>query len=101
MKPKENIIIPKNQNAEKPLSSKWEKRLDDYNNYTKEYIEHYQKALQGNTASLSIYPYMKARSEALYEQLYYAGQQSLLTEKQIQLITRIYNQKIKTCLNPK
>lgn len=91
MEKKENRIISttiKNC-TEKPLNKKWEKCLDDYNNYTKEYIKHYQKSLQGDSISLSIYPYMKARSEALYEQLSDAQQKALLTEKQIKKMYKI------------
>ena len=91
MEKKENTIISTTINncAEKPLNKKWKKCLDDYNNYTKEYIKHYKKALQGNSISLSIYPYMKERSETLYEQLFDAQQQSLLTKKQIERICKI------------
>lgn len=87
----ETTFISKNiKNCiEKPLNKKWEKCLDDYNNYTKEYIKHYKKALQGNSNSLSIYPYLKVRSETLYEQLYDAQQKSFLTEKQIKRISKI------------
>ncbi len=74
---------------DKPLNNKWKKRLDDYNNYTIEYIKHYQKSLQGNSISLSIYPYMKARTEALYEQLFDAKNKSLLTKKQIKKMCKI------------
>lgn len=91
MEQKENKIIStaiKNC-TEKPLNSKWKKYLDDYNNYTKEYIKHYKKALQGDTISLSLYPYMKVRSEVLYEQLFDAQQKSLLSEKQIKRMDKI------------
>lgn len=90
MGPKENITISKNQNnTEKPLNNKWEKHLDDYTNYTQEYIRHYKKALLGDTISSSIYPYLKVRSEALYEQLSNAREKSLLTEKQIKKMSEI------------
>ena len=91
MENKENKIISttiKNC-VDKPLNNKWEKCLDDYKNYTKEYIKHYKKSLQGNSVSLSIYPYMKVRSEALYEQLFDAKNKSLLTEKQIKKMYKI------------
>lgn len=77
------------ETTEKPINNKWQKYLNDYDNYTREYIEHYKKALQGNTISLSLYPYMKLRSETLYEQLFQAQQKSQLTENQIQLIASI------------
>lgn len=86
-----NQPISKNiqENTVKPLNNKWEKCLNDYDNYTKEYIEHYKKSLQGNTVSLSLYPYMKLRSEILYEKLFQAQQKLQLTENQIQLIALI------------
>ncbi|MES2574318.1 MAG: hypothetical protein V4572_05205 [Bacteroidota bacterium] len=90
MEKKDPIISTTIKNCtEKPLNKKWKKCLDDYNNYTKEYIKHYKKSLQGNSISLSIYPYMKARSEALYQQLFDAKEKSLLTEKQIKRIYKI------------
>ncbi|WP_310560125.1 hypothetical protein [Flavobacterium sp.] len=72
-----------------PNHKKWDKCLDDYENYTKEYIKQYKKSLQGNLISLSKYPYMKARSEALCEQLNELQNQGLLTEKQLQRISKI------------
>lgn len=83
---------------EKPLNNKWDKYLDDYNNYLKEYIKHYKKSLKGNTVSLSKYPYMKAKSEALYERLSKAQNKSLLTEKQIKRIAKIQIQIANPCL---
>ncbi|TRX15925.1 hypothetical protein [Flavobacterium franklandianum] len=73
----------------KKLTTKWDKCLDDYKNYLKEYIKHYKKSLKGNLISLSKYPYLKAKSEALSEQLTGAQNEGLLTEKQIQRITKI------------
>ena len=61
----------------KPQNNKWDKCLCDYENYLKEYIRHYKKSLKGNLISLSKYPYMKAKSEALCEQLNYAQNKSL------------------------
>lgn len=87
MKEKENTIITSILKNSSP--KKWKKYLDDYHNYTKEYIKHHQKSLQGDTASLSIYPYMKSRSEALHEQLFDAKQKSLLTKKQIKRMSEI------------
>jgi hypothetical protein len=49
----------------KNKEDKWNKRVDDYENYIKEYIKHYKKALQGNSISLSKYPYMKAKWELI------------------------------------
>lgn len=83
---------------EKPLNTKWDKCLIDYNNYTKEYIKHYKKAIDGNSNSLSKYPYLKAKSEALYTQLFLAQEKNFLTEKQIQRIYKIQIKIANTCL---
>ena len=90
---KTNSVENKTVSQEKcsPISfpKKWDKCLDDYENYTKEYIKQYKKSLKGNFISLSQYPYMKARSEALCEQLNTAQDKGLLTEKQLQRISKI------------
>ena len=77
------------KHTDQPLISKWDKYLTDYDNYMKEYIKHYKKSLKGNLDSLSKYPYMKAKSEALYELLKTAQNKDLLTEKQIKRIPKI------------
>ncbi len=90
--------ISKNINicTEKPLN-KWDKYLDDYENYLKEYIKHYKKSLKGNLVSLSKYPYMKARSEALCEQLNNVQNKALLNEKQLKRKSKIQMKIIFTC----
>ena len=88
--------IPK-KNSTKHLSKKWDKYLDDYNNYLKEYFKHYKKSLKGNLISLSKYPYMRARSLALYERLFDAMNKSILTEKQVKRIYKIQIRIIATC----
>lgn len=100
MKEKEAEIISKKiaNYSEKSLK-KWNKCLDDYNNYLKEYIKHYKKSLNGNTVSLSKYPYMKAKSEAIYEQLSDAHKKSLLTEKQKKRLSKIQIQIATPCLS--
>ena len=75
--------------TDKSMKNKYDKCLDDYNNYLKEYIKHYKKSRNGNSLSLLKYPYMKAKSEALHEQLSDARKKSLLTEKQIKRIAKI------------
>lgn len=100
MKEKEATIISKiiEIYAEKSLK-KWNKCLDDYNNYLKEYIKNYKKSLKGNTASLSKYPYMKAKSDALHQALSDARKKSLLTEKQIKRFSKIQTQIATPCLS--
>lgn len=75
----------------KPLTNKWKKHLVDYKNYTKAYLKHYKKSLTGNLISLSQYPYMKARAEVLYQQLFEAKKKNLLTEEQVQKLEKIQN----------
>lgn len=82
----------------KHLINKWDKCLDDYNNYLKEYIKHYKKSLNGDTLSLSKYPYMKAKSEDFHERLAGAQKKSLLTKKQIKRLAKIQIQIVNPCL---
>ena len=100
VKKKDHAIISKKIEdcSEKPLKNKWDKCLDDYNNYLKEYIKQYKKSLNGNTNSLSKYPYMKAKSETIQNQLNYAQKKSFLTEKQIKRIAKIQTQIANPCL---
>ena len=83
--------------SKKPLNNKWDKCLDDYENYLKEYIKHYKKSLKGNLISLSKYPYMKAKSEVLCKQLNGAQIKTLLTEKQLNRISKIQTKILYTC----
>lgn len=84
------VISKKTENcSNKPLNTKWDKCLDDYNNYLKEYIKHYKKSINGNVISFLKYPYMKAKSEAIFERLSDAQNKALLTQKQIKRIAKI------------
>lgn len=80
------------------LDNKWDKCLVDYNNYTKKYIKHYKKSIDGDAISLSKYPYMKARSEALFQKLFDAQKKTLLTKKQIKRICQIQIKIATPCL---
>ena len=73
----------------KVKTNKWAKRLDDYNNYVKEYIKHYKKSLTGNPISLAKYPYMKIKTGVLAERLKKAQDKSNLTEKQTKRFSKI------------
>lgn len=70
-------------------TAKWTTRIDEYNNYVKEYIKHYKKSLNGNLISLAKYPYMKIKSELLAERIKKAQDKSILTKKQIKKFTKI------------
>ncbi|MBG6109447.1 hypothetical protein H4V97_001627 [Flavobacterium sp. CG_23.5] len=74
---------------------KWDKCLDDYYNYVKEYKMHYKKSKEGNEMSLSLYPYMKEKWQSLKKRIHRAYQNKRLNEKQIE---RVVNMKIvKAC----
>jgi hypothetical protein len=75
-----------------------ENQLLDFTNYTKEYIGHYKKALQGNKNSLAIYPYMNLKWEALNQQLNTAIKKNLLSEKQIKKVIKTQATLLNTCL---
>lgn len=66
-----------------PKINKYNKYLDDYNTYTKNYIKHYKKSTMGDIISLSKYPYLKIKSENVEKKLHKAQIQSALTKKQI------------------
>jgi hypothetical protein len=83
--------------SKKSFNNKWDKCLDDYENYLKEYIKHYKKSLKGNLVSFSKYPYMKAKSEALCERLNDAQNKGFLNEKQVNRMSKIQMKILYTC----
>jgi hypothetical protein len=65
---------------------KWEKLLEDYNTYLKEYIAHYKKALKGNSISKKKYLELKTQFESTYlvlEKGLQAGQLTAIQQKKI------------------
>lgn len=89
--------IEENYCSQIPFHTKWDKCLDDYENYTLEYIKQYKKSLKGNLISLSKYPYMKAKSEALCERLTAAQNKTLLSEEQLKRISKIQMKLVNAC----
>ena len=83
--------------SQKILTNRLDKCLDDYENYTKEYIRQYKMFLKGNLISLSKYPYMKVKSEALCQQLYNAKNKGILTEKQVNRMLKIQIKTLYSC----
>lgn len=75
--------------SDKTSNGKWDKLLDDCENYIKEYAIHYRNSLKGNLMSLSKYPYMKAKTETLLKRLNKKRNKSLLTEEQLERVTKI------------
>jgi hypothetical protein len=92
---KENEVL--NNETENHTIEKWNKILQDYDNYVKEYLKDYKKSLQGNSISLSKYPYMKIKSEALYKKLKKATDKKILTESQIKEILKIQLKIVTAC----
>ena len=93
----ENAEFEINNTEKDTVFQKWDKRVDDYENYVKEYITHYKKSLKGNSISLSKYPYMKVKWEALGLKLDKAIKKELLTNKQIKKVLRIQQKIVGTC----
>ncbi|SFF09495.1 hypothetical protein [Flavobacterium xueshanense] len=82
---------------ENQVCDKWNKKIQDYENYVKEYLKNYKKSLQKNTVSLSKYPYMKIKSEALNKKLNKAMDNGLLTKTQIKKILKIQLKIVNKC----
>ena len=80
-------IAPERTNVS--ANRKWDKCLDDYNNYVKEYKMHYKKSREGNEMSLSLYPYMKEKWQALKKRINKAYQNKRLNEKQIERVVHM------------
>ena len=85
------------EEKENQVFNKWNKRLQDYDNYVKEYLKNYKKSLHGNAISLSKYPYMKTKSEALNKKLNKAMDKKLLTKNQIKRILKIQLKIVNKC----
>ncbi|MGZ9735704.1 hypothetical protein [Flavobacterium sp. GNP002] len=101
MKKNENISIQNvlENNKEEIILNKWDKKLNDYNNYVKEYLIHYKKSLKGNSISLSKYPYLKVKSESLSKKLNRGIEKELLTKKQLTKVFKIREKIVNACCN--
>lgn len=99
MKEYENEIENTDSVKEKEnrVFDKWNKILQDYDNYVKEYLKNYKKSLQGNTISFSKYPYMKIKSEALNKKLNKAMEKGLLTKNQMKKFLKIQLKIVNKC----
>ncbi|SEA60573.1 hypothetical protein SAMN05443667_10671 [Flavobacterium gillisiae] len=76
-------------------NEKWDRYLDDYNNYVKEYNKHYLNALKGDERSISLYPYMKEKWEALKKRLVKAYNNKRLSDRQIRRVVKINTKIVK------
>lgn len=101
MKKNETISIQNvlEKNKEEIIVNKWDKKLNDYNNYVKEYLIHYKKSLKGNSISLSKYPYLKVKSESLSKKLNRGIEKELLTKKQLTKVFKIREKIVNACCN--
>lgn len=99
MKEYENEIENTDSVKEKEnrVFDKWNKILQDYDNYVKEYLKNYKKSLQGNIISFSKYPYMKIKSEALNKKLNKAMEKGLLTKNQMKKFLKIQLKIVNKC----
>lgn len=99
MKKNETISIQNvlEKNKEELILDKWDKKLNDYNNYVKEYLIHYKKSLKGNSVSLSKYPYLKVKSESLSKKLNKGIEKELLTKKQVSKVFKIQKKIVNAC----
>ncbi|MEZ7499974.1 hypothetical protein QO200_14640 [Flavobacterium sp. Arc3] len=79
------------------VSNKWDRYLDDYNNYVKEYNKHYLNALKGDQRSISLYPYMKEKWESLKKRLIKAYNNKRLSDRQIRRVVKINMKIVKAC----
>ena len=87
------------KNKEELITDKWDKKLNDYENYVKEYLIHYKKSLKGNTVSLSKYHYLKVKSDSLSKKLNKGIKKELLTKKQRAKIFKIREKIMNACCN--
>jgi hypothetical protein len=76
-------------------NEKWDRYLDDYNNYVKEYNKHYLNALKGDERSISLYPYMKEKWENLKKRLVKAYNNKRLSDRQIRRVVKINTKIVK------
>lgn len=99
MKKNETISIQNvlEKNKEELILDKWDKKLNDYNNYVKEYLIHYKKSLKGNSVSLSKYPYLKVKSESLSKKLNKGIEEELLSKKQVSKVYKIRKKIVNAC----
>ena len=95
MRANERVLVLENveQIKDNTRDCKWDRYLDDYNNYVKEYNKHYLNAQKGDERSISLYPYMKEKWEALKKRLVKAYNNKRLSEKQVRRVIKI-NMKI-------
>jgi hypothetical protein len=93
------LVIENTEKAHTTGNSKWDRCLDDYNNYVKEYNKHYLNAQKGDEKSISLYPYMKEKWEGIKKRLIKAYKKKRLSERQISRVIKINMKIVKACFN--
>lgn len=101
MKTIENVFVLENTMKKKDRihTNKWDKYLDDYDNYVKEYKKHYKNSQNGDEVSLSLYPYMREKWENIKERIIKGYYKKCLTKKQVKRVIKINMKIVKACLN--
>ncbi|MDI5899525.1 hypothetical protein QLS91_16860 [Flavobacterium sp. LB2P84] len=94
-----SILNVPEKNKEETILDKWDEKLNDYDNYVKDYLIHYKKSLKGNTISLSRYPYLKVKTENLSKKLNKGIKKELLTKKQLTKVYKIRKKIVNACCN--
>jgi hypothetical protein len=99
MKASENFFVLENtmKRRGKIHTNKWDKYLDDYDNYINEYRKHYENSQNGDEISLSLYPYMRAKCEDLRDLIINAYDKKCLTKKQVKRVIKINMKIVKSC----
>ena len=85
MRASENVFVSENTKKQmgKCGSIKWDKFIEDFDNYLREYKMHYRNSQNGNEISLSLYPYMREKCEVLKGKINKANEKKHLSENQI------------------
>lgn len=99
MRANENVLVIGNAELRKHTTgdSKWDRYLDDYNNYVKEYNKCYLNALKGDERSISLYPYMQEKWVDLKKLLVKAYNNKRLSDRQIRRVIKINMKIVKAC----
>ena len=101
MRASERVLVIEKTGKKKHNNAncKWDRYLDDYNNYVKEYNKHYLNAQKGDERSLSLYPYMQEKEEELKKRIVKAYNNKRLSEGQMKRVIKINMKIVTACIN--
>ena len=89
----EDALIYDNEDASDGGSNagnpKWDKVLDDYENYVVEYAKFYKKAISGDMSAMSKYPALMEKATNLSKSLEGAQNSNDLSQKQMNRFIKI------------